>query len=101
MDHRRERRFRASFPVEIEPGGGLTIDMSNSGIAFETTRDYKPGDEIRQRIIMGRRDSDSSLDLHCSGKVVRVEKIGDNNRVGASVDWIDDETGTPLPTLGW
>lgn len=99
MDQRRERRFRASFPVEIEPGGGLTIDMSNSGIAFETTHPYQPGDEIRLRIIMGRKSSPTPLDLHCSGRVVRVEPTENGLRVGASVEWIDAETGMPLPTM--
>jgi PilZ domain len=96
--HRRSERFRASFPVEIEPEGGVTLDMSGSGIAFDTTHEYHVGDELTVRIILGRRASPDSLDLRCRGRVVRVEKSERGFRVGASVEW-NEEDGPPMVTM--
>lgn len=90
MDNRRTPRFRATFPVEVEPAGGVMIDMSSSGVAFETTYDYHPGDEISVRVILGRK-AGPALDLRCSGKVVRVEKKGASSRVAATVEWAEDD----------
>ena len=98
MDTPRAPRIRGSYPVEIEPSGGVTIDMSSSGIAFETTHDYKVGDEITLRIIVGRAGGRSGLDFSCTGRVVRVEKTEQGNRVAAAVEWSDDGTGA-VPTL--
>ncbi|HXG58168.1 MAG TPA: PilZ domain-containing protein [Thermoanaerobaculia bacterium] len=100
MELRRAPRFRGSFPVEIEPAGGVTIDMSSSGIAFETTHDYEPGDEIMLKIVVGRSGGRSNLQFGCRGRVVRVEKGESGNRVAATVEWAEDEEGPgATPTL--
>ena len=89
MDLRREKRFRANYPVEIEPEGGVTIDMSGTGVAFETTHNFEPGDPITLRIRLSRRPSESPLELRCSGKVVRVTPMENGSRVAASVEWLE------------
>lgn len=94
MNQRRDPRFRATFPVEIEPAGGVTIDMSSSGIAFESTHPYQPGDEISLRILLSRPGSGPTLELRCRGRVVRVEPGEEKARVAATVEWIDDESGS-------
>jgi PilZ domain. len=101
MDERRAPRFHATFPVEIEPAGGVTIDMSSSGIAFESSHPYEPGDEIVLRILLGRAGSPTALELRCRGRVVRVEPGDEKSRIAATVEWIDDEDGpVMMPTMG-
>lgn len=91
MNQRRAQRFRATFPVEIEPAGGLTIDMSSTGIAFESSHPYEAGDEITLRVLLGRPGSKTALELRCRGRVVRVETGEDKARIAATVEWVDDE----------
>lgn len=95
MYHRRAPRFRANFPVEIEPAGGVTIDMSSSGIAFETPHDYTPGEEITMRVVVGRTGGKPGLEFECHGRVLRVDKGERGNRVAATVEWAqeDEEDG--------
>ena len=92
MEQRRNPRFRASFPVQIEPEGGVMIDMSSSGIAFETEHDYAPGEEIRVRIVLGRKGGGASaVDLECAGRVLRVTRTERGFRVAATVEWIEQD----------
>lgn len=67
------------------------IDMSSSGVAFETTADYAVGDEIGLRIRVGRPGGKTSLDLVCRGRVVRVEKSEQGNRIAATVEWNEND----------
>jgi hypothetical protein len=95
---RRESRFRATFPVEIEPAGGITVDMSGSGIAFITEHPYEVGDEISLRIIMGKRGPEKQ-ELECRGRIVRVESTDGGFRVGASVEWSEDDEDLSTTTM--
>ena len=88
---RGDSRFRASFPIEVEGESGVTVDMSGSGIAFETERDYKVGDEFMVRIAVDRKKVASKLDLECRATVVRVDKTKKGLRVGATVEWSEDD----------
>lgn len=85
---RRESRFKASFPIEIESKDGVLVDMSGSGIAFETDQNYEVGDEIVLRVRVGQG---KTLDLECIGRVVRVERRDDTNLVAATVEWREDD----------
>ena len=88
---RREKRFRATFPVEVEGETGTTVDMSVSGISFESKRDYKVGDEIKVFVHVGRKNVSSRMRLECSARVVRVEATEKGSRIGAVVEWAEDE----------
>ncbi|MDX1582494.1 MAG: PilZ domain-containing protein [Thermoanaerobaculia bacterium] len=87
---RRESRFKASFPIEIEPKGGVLVDMSGGGVAFETDHEYEIGDEIRLQVRVGR-GSGKATELECIGRVVRVERRDESFLVGATVEWQEDE----------
>lgn len=87
---RRETRFKASFPVEIESQGGVLVDMSGSGIAFETDHEYEIGDEIDLRVRVGR-GAGEGMELQCTGTVVRIERREDSLLVAATVEWQEDE----------
>lgn len=86
---RRESRFKASFPVEVEPKGGVLVDMSGSGVAFETDHPYEIGDEITLRVRVGRGEG-KTLELECIGKVVRIEQRDESLLVAATVEWEED-----------
>lgn len=88
---RRASRFKASFPVEIESRGGVLVDMSSSGIAFETDQEYEIGDAIDLKVRVGR-GAERTMELECTGRVVRVEQRDGAKLVAATVEWKDDET---------
>lgn len=90
-EQRTAPRFKASFPVEVGPDGGLTIDLSSSGIAFESTRSYDLGEEVTMKLRVNRSDSPWPMSLECRGKVVRVQPKDDLFTIAATVEWIDDE----------
>ncbi len=90
-DGRRDSRFKASFPVEIESQGGVLVDMSSSGIAFETDKEYEIGDRIDLTVRVGR-NPERGMELECTGRVVRVERRDDGaNLVAATVEWKEDD----------
>lgn len=89
---RRASRFKASFPVEIESRGGVLVDMSSSGIAFETDQDYQIGDQIDLKVRVGR-GAERTMELECTGTVVRIERRDGANLVAATVEWKDDDAG--------
>lgn len=86
---RREARFKASFPVEIEPKGGVLVDMSGSGVAFETDHPYEIGDKVTLRVRVGR--GGKTMELECIGTVVRIEQREDSLLVAATVEWQEDQ----------
>ncbi len=91
MDKERsESRFKASFPVEVESKGGVLVDMSSSGIAFETDQPYEVGDTIDLTVRVGR-NPEKGMELACTGRVVRVEKRDGSNIVAATVEWKEDD----------
>ncbi|MBW3670038.1 MAG: PilZ domain-containing protein [Acidobacteria bacterium] len=90
---RKASRFRASFPVETDSSGGVLVDMSSSGVAFETDTDYSVGDEVDLRVRVGRQAGET-MELNCTGTVVRVERREGSNLVAATIEWKDDETST-------
>lgn len=95
MDQRRrEPRMKAAFPLEVESDDAVTIDMSNSGIAFESSRRYEIGEEITIRIVLGRRKIATPLSLSCVGHVVRCEPLDGGYRIAATVEWVDDDEPT-------
>lgn len=90
---RRASRFKASFPVEIESRGGVLVDMSSSGIAFETDQEYEVGDRIDLKVRLGRGGAGRTMELECTGEVVRIEHRDGATLVAATVEWKDDDSG--------
>lgn len=88
-EQRSAPRFKASIPVEVGDDGGLTIDISSSGIAFESDRKYHIGDEIPLQLRLS--DGPFPLSLQCRGQVVRVEEHNGGYMIGATVEWIEQE----------
>lgn len=90
-DKRTEPRFKASLPIEVGSDGGLTIDLSSSGIAFESGRNYAIGEEVNVRLQLSRADSPWPMSLECRGRVVRTEERDGVYMIAATVEWIEKE----------
>ena len=86
-EQRRAPRFKASIPVEVGEDGGLTIDISSTGIAFESDRSFEIGQEIPLQLRLS--DGDFPLSLQCSGRVVRVEEHDGLYMIGTTVEWLE------------
>lgn len=80
-EKRRAPRFRAGLHVRANGAAGITRDVSESGIFFETDASYATGSSINLSI-----DVDTPggrIRLAFRGSIVRVERRA--NRVGVAV----------------
>jgi hypothetical protein len=83
LEKRRTRRYRLAAPVKywwLAPSGsvqashGTTVDISSSGVMVIATKCPPMGVRIQTTIHVDRRNgSDSPLELHGEGIVVRTE----------------------------
>ena len=76
IDQRHGDRYGIALPITMEDGGGETLDISETGILFETAAALQP--QVGARISM---TLEYSLDGHdfqtrCDAEVVRVERVG-------------------------
>ena len=86
MERRRAARHDVQLPVLMERGGGLTRDMSVSGIRFETSAfDLPVGHPFDFSVTIGRHETGSWM-LRCHGCVIRIESRGDHICVAAEID---------------
>ena len=96
VDRRKEARHIAKLPVEVDGERGTTINLSSTGVAFESATTLKFGQEVTICIFVDKGGPEP-VRLTCRGKIVRLEKTRriENGRetvsVGASVDWISDD----------
>lgn len=74
-------RFGVSLPYTIDAEQGHTSDLSSTGVAFESSTRYAPGDRIRMTVRYGL--DGHNLPLPCELEVVRVERHGEEFKIGA------------------
>jgi hypothetical protein len=81
MDARSADRFGIALPITMEDGVGETLDISETGILFETESEPAVG----SRIGMTLQYSMDGHDYHmgCEAEVVRVERVGEKVNVAA------------------
>lgn len=85
-DRRRAWRYPANLGVSLDSGQGVSRDVSASGIYFETDAALAPGQTISFSFKLDNIYPDVQLDLHCKGKIVRVEQRGGQLGVAATID---------------
>jgi hypothetical protein len=84
-DKRREERVAASLPVAMARAGGITRDVSATGIFFETDAQFAKGSTIDLAVELS--SPAGRMQLKCQGEIVRVEQHG--TRVGVAVKITD------------
>lgn len=75
-NRRQHRRYQVSLRVELPEGGGVTRNVSEGGVLFETTVPMSPGQEITFSLVFGEVEPEYAYRLRCRGEVVRVEPAG-------------------------
>jgi hypothetical protein len=92
----RENRLASRFPlsceVDLDPGTGLTRNLSTSGVCFITDKFFEPDLMLRCFIPMQKKGK-NLIRLRCEGRVVRVRKMENN-----SGEW---EIALHFTTLDW
>lgn len=72
-------------PIQVsEVGGGVTIDISASGVLFTIDQPMEPGRVIRFHLKVD--EPGGALELQCDGTVVRVDQRGDLTVAAATID---------------
>jgi Tfp pilus assembly protein PilZ len=78
VERRRGERFKLVWPVQLNNGIGTTLDISTSGIFFQTLSAHSIGDAIR--LFLNFEEGT----LQCDGRVVRAEPL--NSQFGIAVE---------------
>jgi Tfp pilus assembly protein FimT len=85
-DRRQAWRYPAHLGVSLDSGTGVSRDVSASGIYFETDAALSPGETIAFSFSLEHIYPDVRLDLHCRGKIARVEQRGGQLGVAATIE---------------
>jgi hypothetical protein len=76
-NRRQHRRYPLRLRVELPDGAGVTRNVSEGGVLFETTIPIKPGQEITFSLVFGEVEPEYAYRVRCRGEVVRVEPAGE------------------------
>ena len=83
QNKRSEERVNATLPVSLGDVSGTTCDVSASGMYFETSAAFEPGDEIDFSVEFDAPNGKRTL--KCKGTIVRTEVRGDRLGVGVRI----------------
>jgi len=101
-DERRARRHAMAAPVELTDGTGRTLNVSNSGILFETDRALEPGSAVTLSIVLSDVYPMPPVRVRAEGRVVRVERRDRGHGVAVAftswrVETADHAAASPAP----
>jgi len=77
-ERRMGERFKLALSLQLRNGTGMTLDISTSGIFFETESAHSIGDTIRLSLHFEQET------LQCEARVVRLEPR--NGQFGVAVE---------------
>src|SRR5262249_1931186 len=86
-ERRRTPRYYVPLPVESVSGTGMTLDVNEDGVRFETNHRFVYGDVVTLRLVF-RHIAGDYTHIDVSGDVVRVEEVGEAFVVAVRVDEI-------------
>ncbi|HXG57417.1 MAG TPA: PilZ domain-containing protein [Thermoanaerobaculia bacterium] len=95
IELRQYRRFPVDLPIEAAGRRGKTVDISASGIAFESTARLQPGDSVTVHIAVP--NGGAWRRVRCNARVVRIDRSRriengrETMRVAATVQWLGRE----------
>jgi hypothetical protein len=90
-DRRAVQRHRVHVPVRFGSAVGATLDISRSGVFFETRETATPGQTVSFSILFPREGS-AGISLDCQGRVVRVDHLGLLAGVAATIERVEIRT---------
>jgi hypothetical protein len=79
-------RIRVHLPVILERGLGETLDISASGVYFETEEEPGAGSLISLRLELNHLVPGQVVQLECTARVVRVERREGKVGVAAAIE---------------
>jgi hypothetical protein len=83
---RAAQRTKVAVPVALENGTGVTRDISQTGVYLKTSAAFTPGDTIRLTLELEYAVPDGPMQFQCVGRVVRVEKLGEEYGIASTID---------------
>ncbi len=86
VNRRRARRYDIALPVQLPDAEGVTLNVSESGVLFETEAILSTGDALRFSLLFGQFDPLGPFRVVCRGHVVRVERRGSRQAVAVQLE---------------
>ena len=76
LEQRSGDRFGIALPITMEDGTGETLDISETGILFETSAASQPQVGAKIALTLQYTMNGHDYHSHCEAEVVRVEQVG-------------------------
>lgn len=83
---RHHERFPMEVPVMLEGAVGTSRDISESGIFFITDKALVKGGDLRFSVKLNHIRPGKPIRLDCQGQVLRIEQVGENFGVAATIN---------------
>ena len=85
-ERRRFPRYDATLLVLLSGGVGRTVNMSETGVLFETDQAFRLMERIEFDIVLEELDPERLYWMRCQGVVVRTEQVEGLWRVAVDID---------------
>jgi len=86
-ERRRTPRYYVQLPIESASGNGVTLDVNEDGVRFESNHRFVFGELVTLRLVF-RHIAGDYTHIDVTGDVVRVEEVGETFVVAVRVDEI-------------
>ena len=86
-ERRRTARYYVQLPVEYARGTGVTLDVNEDGVRFETNHRFVCDEVVTLRLVF-RHIAGDYTHIDVTGAVVRVEEVAETFVVALRVDEI-------------
>ena len=84
QERRRLPRYRLDATIAVNDRDGRTIDISSSGIFFESPMPFVPGEEVV--LVLPLQETRPGTLVRCKAQVLRVEPRGEMFGVAATYE---------------
>jgi len=85
-ERRRFPRYNANLLVLLPGGVGRTVNMSETGVLFETDQPFQLMESFEFDVVLEELDPENLYWMRCQGAVVRVEQVEGMWRVAVDID---------------
>ena len=79
-------RYNANLLVLLPGGVGRTVNMSETGVLFETDQPFQLMESFEFDVVLEELDPENLYWMRCRGAVVRVEQVEGMWRVAVDID---------------
>lgn len=85
-ERRRFPRYEVTLPILLSAGVGRTLNLSETGVLFETDQTFRTMEPIEFDLVLEELDPQRPYWMRCQGTIARIEQTGSVWRVAVDID---------------